>query len=779
MIDYTGKQLGNYRLLRSLGRGGFAEVYLGEHIHLGTLAAIKVLPDLIEGGGWDDFRIEAQIIAHLHHPHIVRVLDFGVENRLPFLVMDYVPNGTLRQRYPHGTVLPFPVIASYVKQIAQALQYAHDRKIIHRDVKPENMLLDINDQVLLSDFGISAVERSTSKLSTLRKDGSDQAGTPVYMAPEQIYGNPHPASDQYALAVVTYEWLCGARPFTGDLFAVLYQHVHAQPPSLREKLASVSPEIEQVVFRALAKDPQQRYPFVQDYAKAFEEAVQAEVGETFFRRPPPVPQPLPVAIPQFTPSPPLPAQAPVQLAPFRLPGSSATLKQTQLPLPESGQTVRRRKGPAPYWIASLIALAIILIAGSVALFLSLPKNGQATSPNVSLTATARAQIQASATARAQTQASATASAAVNVYNAAAANGVMNGYDAQHTRVNSYEKAISPTTVSQLRRAWKIPVSGTIESAATVAGGLVYISASGPGNNGAFYALDARTGTVKWQEPGIGSNDFGNAPAFTNSIVYIGGSDNCLYAFDASSGNIKWKICTSGRIGSSPTLANGVIYMGSDDHNLYAFNATTGQQLWLYTTGSDIRSSPAVYNGIVYVGSNDGNLYAIDATSGNKVWSYSTGNAILSTPAVANGIVYVGSEVDKLYALNAANGTLRWSVTTDGVVDSSPAVYNGVVYVGSQDGKLYAINAANGNILWTATTGDGIRSSPTIANGVLFIGSNDDHLYAYAAAGCSSSTCSPLWSASTGGEVVSSPVVANGYVYVGSNDAHVYAFDLGE
>ena len=283
MAAYKEKQLGNYRLLRSLGRGASAEVYLGQHIHLGTFVAIKVLSGLVEGCRSDGFRGEAQIIAHLRHPHIVRVLDFGVESNLPFLVMDYVPNGTLRQRYPQGTFLPLSAIVSYTKQIAQALQYGHDHKITHRDVKPENMLLDKDDRVLLSDFGLSAIEHTTSPLTTLKRVSTGQAGTPIYMAPEHIQGNPHFASDQYALAVVVYEWLCGARPFSGDVLAVLYQHVHTQPPSLRERRATISPGIEQVILKALAKDPQQRYATILDFAKALEEAVQMDVGLTFLR----------------------------------------------------------------------------------------------------------------------------------------------------------------------------------------------------------------------------------------------------------------------------------------------------------------------------------------------------------------------------------------------------------------------------------------------------------------------------------------------------------------
>src|SRR5437660_1698149 len=139
MTNRVGQQLGNYRLIRLLGEGGFAEVYLGEHLHLNTLAAIKVLHTRLSEQEVEQFREEARTIAHLDHPNIIRVLDFGVEGKTPFLVMGYAPNGTLQQRHPHGEQVPLPLVVSYVKQVAKALQYAHDRRLIHRDVKPGNM----------------------------------------------------------------------------------------------------------------------------------------------------------------------------------------------------------------------------------------------------------------------------------------------------------------------------------------------------------------------------------------------------------------------------------------------------------------------------------------------------------------------------------------------------------------------------------------------------------------------------------------------------------------
>ncbi len=260
-------RLGNYRLVRLLGEGGFAEVYLGEHIHLGTEAAIKVLHTKLTSDDVDQFRTEARTIARLKHHRIVRVLDFGVEGKIPFLVMDYAPMGTLRQRYPRGTVLQVPAIVRYVKQVSSALQYAHDQKIIHRDIKPENMLLETNDDILLSDFGIALVAQSSRYQST-----QDVIGTVAYMAPEQIQGKPRPASDQYSLAIVVYEWLSGRRPFHGSFTEMCAQHISALPPPLRGKIPTISSAVEQVVLKALAKDPKERFGSVREFAKALEQA---------------------------------------------------------------------------------------------------------------------------------------------------------------------------------------------------------------------------------------------------------------------------------------------------------------------------------------------------------------------------------------------------------------------------------------------------------------------------------------------------------------------------
>ena len=269
MIDNSGKQLGNYRLQKLLGHGGFADVYLGEHIYLHTQAAIKVIHTQVRSEDTESFRNEALLIAHLEHPNIIRVLDFGIQDTTPFLVMEYASGGTLRQRIPKGTRLAPVIFLPYVQQVAAALQYAHNEKIIHRDVKPENMLLSADERVKLSDFGIALIAGSTQSQQT----EPNAIGTMWYMAPEQFQGKARPASDQYALAVVVYEWLTGEKPFKATSYIELIsQHLISSPLPIDEQALGIPHTVTQVLWKALSKDPHERFARIQDFADALERA---------------------------------------------------------------------------------------------------------------------------------------------------------------------------------------------------------------------------------------------------------------------------------------------------------------------------------------------------------------------------------------------------------------------------------------------------------------------------------------------------------------------------
>ncbi len=260
--------LGNYRVLRLIGDGGFARVYLGEHLYLKTYAAIKVPKLQIDANDLEDFLNEARRGVGLRHPNVLRTLECGVEGGTqPYIIMEYAPGGSVRRRYATGTPLPPTAIITYARQAGVGLQYIHDQGLIHQDIKPGNMLLGSNDELLLGDFGIAVVAHRTATQSM-----SDASGTARYMAPEQFMGKARPASDQYALAIVIYEWICGSSPFSGDIAELYYKHTHVAPPPLHVKTPTIAPPVEQVILRALAKDPRDRFPSVQDFVGALEQA---------------------------------------------------------------------------------------------------------------------------------------------------------------------------------------------------------------------------------------------------------------------------------------------------------------------------------------------------------------------------------------------------------------------------------------------------------------------------------------------------------------------------
>ncbi|HEY0754386.1 MAG TPA: serine/threonine-protein kinase [Ktedonobacteraceae bacterium] len=261
-----GQYIGGYRVLRLLGQGNSSEVYLGEYPGLDQPVAVKLLHAWTGERDIQRFLTQAAMLSKLDHPNIIHIYDFGLTDAdVPYLVMSYMPYGTLRQRYPRGTRLPLGEVVPYTSQIADALQYVHEHQIVHRDVKPQNMLLTEQNQIILNDFGTATVSYS------LVPNVVDFEGTVLYAAPEQLEGCSLRSSDQYALGVMVHELLTGSWPFIGTFEEVTYKHLSASPPTLREKGIIVSLQVEEALQRALSKDPASRFATIQDFADALVE----------------------------------------------------------------------------------------------------------------------------------------------------------------------------------------------------------------------------------------------------------------------------------------------------------------------------------------------------------------------------------------------------------------------------------------------------------------------------------------------------------------------------
>lgn len=260
-----------------------AEVYEGVHPDLGRRVAIKVvLPQLAEAPGFEErFRREARLIASLRHPHIVQLYDFDVIDGRAYMVMEYLDGGTLGDRLQalkeQGAVLPLAEIARILDAIAGALDYAHSQGVVHRDIKPGNVLFTADDQPVLSDFGIAYLEEGTVRLTAT----GGIVGSPAYMAPEQATGQAVDArTDLYALGVVLYEMATGRVPFEGNTpTVILLKQVQEPPPPPTDLNPNLSKSVGAVILRSLAKSPEDRFPTAGALAQAFREALTAGAGE--------------------------------------------------------------------------------------------------------------------------------------------------------------------------------------------------------------------------------------------------------------------------------------------------------------------------------------------------------------------------------------------------------------------------------------------------------------------------------------------------------------------
>jgi len=266
-----GTTLGPYRIVERLGRGGMAAVYKAYQPSLDRYVAIKVLPAHLadEPGFAERFRREARAVAKLEHPHILPVHDYGQEGERTYIAMRYVEGGTLKDLL--GKPLELSLIVDLVGQIAEALDYAHEHSIIHRDVKPSNVLLDRGNWALLTDFGVARMVEATQQLTGMGVG----VGTPAYMSPEQGQGKKvDRRSDVYSLGVVLYEMLTGRVPFEAETpLAVVWKHVNEPLPLPRSINPEIPEAVERVVLKAMAKAPQERHQTAREFAMVLREEI--------------------------------------------------------------------------------------------------------------------------------------------------------------------------------------------------------------------------------------------------------------------------------------------------------------------------------------------------------------------------------------------------------------------------------------------------------------------------------------------------------------------------
>ena len=273
MSGLIGRTVGPYSILEQVGQGGMSSVFLAVHQEYGRQVAIKILSPYLAHDPQFKARFEREIklLRQLQHPHIIPILDFGEADGLTYIVMPYVRTGTLHERLQQGPLDPRQG-GQIIDQLASALAYAHEHGVIHRDVKPSNVLVDEQGNALLSDFSVARPQDATQNLT-----GSALIGTPAYMSPEQVRGEAVDArSDQYAFAVLLYQVTTGTLPFEGETpMVVAMKHVSTPLPRPRQVNPHLPEGVELVLIRALAKDPAFRFDSIEKLNRAFQRELAA------------------------------------------------------------------------------------------------------------------------------------------------------------------------------------------------------------------------------------------------------------------------------------------------------------------------------------------------------------------------------------------------------------------------------------------------------------------------------------------------------------------------
>jgi len=662
----SGSVIAGYRLEEKIGTGGMAIVYRARDERLQRQVALKLMAPARSADESFQLRFiqESRAAAAVDDPHIIPVYEAGEAGGVLYIAMRYVAGGDVQGLLKREGQLPAAQVAAIVSAVASALDSAHAAGLVHRDVKPANMLLDSSpgrpDHVYLSDFGLSKGSLSSAGVTS----SGQFLGTPNYTAPEQIQGRPVSGqTDQYALACTAFELLCGEPVFPRDQgVAIIYAHLSQPPRSLLTQRPDLLPAADAVLARALAKAPQDRFGSCGEFAEALRASLSV------------APSPRPGGIP------------PVVSDPGRYPAPAGAWPGT----PTDGWAVTPG-APGPWtvpptrpvsrrkllWAAAVIPVAAV--AGAVGWEAS--RRGEAATAGQKPTARATATHDPGPRWQAHVPFGhgAVLAAAGGLVVVAGGPGGPRG-----NQVRALDAASG-------RPAWRHTGSGVIDQVAAT-GQAVYL-ATDP-----VSAVRASDGSELWTSPHTALY----GPVEADGTVYV--AEGTLYALRARDGGLRWQYPAD--VTSHPVVAGGMLYTlgvkggGSTRTVLHAIRTADGAHQW---------DTPAPPGGVLATDGQvvcavegeevgePGRLWVWRASDGRPLW-HGPKDTGYGAPAVSGGVLYVVRADGTLIAYRAASGTPLW--TTPSAVGITPAVSAGVVYASDDFGRLAARRAADGTVTWT-------------------------------------------------------------------------------
>ncbi|MGW4034630.1 outer membrane protein assembly factor BamB family protein [Streptomyces sp. NPDC004838] len=695
---------GRYELVGVLGRGGFGEVWRAFDRRVGRPVAVKMM---LAGDGdvradRGQFGREASAAGNLSHPHIVTVHDFGETSRggtpVVYLVMELLDGEPLGAVLAREGPLPLERALRWAGQVCDALAAAHGAGLVHRDVKPDNIMVQGSGAVKVVDFGLARSDTAASGTTLTSTDVI--VGTPAYMAPERFEGVVGAPGDVYALGCVLTELCTGRRPFDGSLWELIRRHGQEAPPVPSGLRPGLPAELDRLVAGLLAKEPGDRPT-----------AADALTRMRGIARPAPV---------SYTPT-------------LRdIAAGTGAGAGTGEPSPPAGrpgrptETARRQPSPPPGAPAAAVGGTSGESGGAAGTPQPPPRptaaggkvlwafttSGDALVPSVVADGILYAR---SYRGKVRAVDTATGRKRWTVKTGAVEPPVVADGTLYAGSIGGKVRAVDTATG---RVRWTLDTGVKAAGPPVVASGALYLVS----REGTVYAVDTATGGTRWTRATDG--EVYTRPVVTGGTLYFGDKQGRVHAVDTATGRVRWTLDAGDEVAGLPVVADGILYAGCYEGAVYAVDTATGRVRWTLTAGESV-GTPVVVDGILYLGGWDGTVYAVEAATGAVRWTLGdTGGRVAGSPVVVEGgALYTVSRDGKAYGVDTATGKRRWALDIGDQVSSAPVVTQRTLCVhGHTRGAVYGVDTATGRVRWTlAATGS--TGPPVVADGILYTASS--------------------------------------------------------
>ncbi len=775
-------EYGHYTILRELGAGGMGVVYHCKDEFLQRDIAIKMLlPELMaDDDTVEVFRQEARLAAQLEHPNVVTIHNIGLENREGkvhhYIAMEFLPGGCLKQRIASEN-FSMEQSLEWMKQLTVGLSYAHKRRVVHQDIKPDNIFITQDGNLKIGDFGLALIATGVAIERAVQGKG-----TPAYMSPELCRGDPQDhRSDIYSLGTVFFELVTRERPFKASgMIEMAMKHATAPIPSSRKINKDVPEVLDRAIQRMMAKNPEDRFQSLSDVLTIVEklllevQVARLGVGTTKRKEPAPAPAAAPTPAPTPTSA---SAAPPVQQ---QVAGSSPMLSAADdfanFINDRSGQQLpplqeKKKPAPAPSVPQSKPAAAFDPLDDLLDSLLTEKNFRESSEPEPAPAAPDRTDKKEPEIKKKPEPMPTAASTGppAGMRRAGFEDDVTGEIDAVYQSVIRAEAAAMAQATQAEADASFIgkPISGPAGTAKDLG---IDISRKPKTTPPAAHQtqLDIiwtfkTAGPIGWSSMPVASRD--------RKTIYVGSSDGFLYALDAAKGITIWQYDTGASIVASPVLVGERIVVGSSNGSLHALSSS-GDKVWEYTSASPLVATPLLKDAYLLLSSMDGTVKFLNSQDGTVKWTYRTDGAVVSTPAVLENMVFVTSKDKCVHAVSIDRGFRQWIFQSEAAIVSSPLVSSDSVYVGSTDGNLYALEAETGKQVWKYSTEKPFVCKGTLDFTSLTVSSEDKWLH------CIEKYRGELiWKSKLHSPVMTNLVSSGGNLYVANREGWLQCFNL--